>query len=403
MRALALALLLITAATAGRAETPRAACVQGAGIGLARVVEIDTRTGPLFGFHTSYQRAANFLQPKEVVLTFDDGPIPWITRSIMDTLEANCTKATFFSVGRMAIAYPQTTREILKRGHTLGTHTWSHPLNLKRLKPDAAIEEIERGFAAVALAAGQPIAPFFRFPGLNDNAAMLTHLQARGVGSFTVDAISNDSYILDHARLVAHTLAEVEARQGGIILFHDIKAATARALPTILSELKARGYRIVHMRAATAFEPQPQYEAALAPILAKTSQPAGKAQVLPFFDPALRGSADVASTPPSEVPVTAIAPEPKVFAARANETLAAKAVSKKALVRSADRATKPADAFGTPKVASAAPAPPRRPRSAVQPPVQVQSPQESGWFSGFTNGWVTTVSPPPRLRRSAID
>ena len=69
------------------------------------------------------------------MLTFDDGPMPWITTSILDTLDQHCTKATFFSVGRMAIAYPETTRAIMLRGHTLGTHTWSHPLNIARLAP----------------------------------------------------------------------------------------------------------------------------------------------------------------------------------------------------------------------------------------------------------------------------
>ena len=195
MRAIAPALLSLVAGIAGFAAEASAACQPGNGIGLSRIVDIDTRGGPLFGHHTGYQRTQTFLKPKEVVLTFDDGPMPWITKSILDTLDANCTKATFFSVGRMAIAYPATTREVLARGHTLGTHTWSHPLNLKRLKPEGAIDEIERGFAAVALAAGQPIAPFFRFPGLNDNAALLSHLQSRGVGIFTVDAISKQHLI----------------------------------------------------------------------------------------------------------------------------------------------------------------------------------------------------------------
>ncbi|MFN3868192.1 MAG: polysaccharide deacetylase family protein, partial [Hyphomicrobiaceae bacterium] len=208
------------------------------GLGVARIVEIDTAAGPLFGKITKEEKEASFLQPKEVVLTFDDGPMPWITRSILDTLDRFCTKATFFSVGRMALAYPQSLRDVLDRGHTLGGHTWSHPLNLKRLKPERAIDEIERGFAAISIASGGRTSPFFRFPGLSDNAAMLAALQKRGIASFTVDVVSDDSYISDPDRLTRVTLERLEAQRGGIMLFHDIKPATAKALPGILAELQ---------------------------------------------------------------------------------------------------------------------------------------------------------------------
>ena len=391
MRAMAIALLMLL--TDSGAATAVAACLPGAGIGLARIVEIDTRTGPLFGFHTGYQRTQSFLKPKEVVLTFDDGPMPWITKSILDTLDRHCTKATFFSVGRMAIAYPATTREVLARGHTLGTHTWSHPLNLKRLQPEGAVDEIERGFAAVALAAGQPIAPFFRFPGLNDNAALLTHLQSRGVGIFTVDAISNDSYIMDEARLVAHTMAQVEARQGGIILFHDIKAATARALPVILAQLQEKGYTVAHLRAGSPFEPQPQYAAQLEPILAR-AQRVGRNTLVPFYGAIPKSGTDTpAAADATEVPVVAIAPEAKVYVARANEHGSGKPGVKRPLVRSASAEKPPA---GT--VASATP---RQQRS--QQAAQRQAPVTgSGWFGISTFGWTTTVTP-PKLRRSAFD
>jgi peptidoglycan-N-acetylglucosamine deacetylase len=411
MRTFAKAILLCTItcsiAMAPRVSAATPLCTPGSGIGLSRVVEIDTRTGPLFGAHTAFQRAEPFLGPKEVVLTFDDGPMPWITRSILDTLDGNCTKATFFSVGRMAIAYPQTTREIMQRGHTLGTHTWSHPLNLKRLNPDAAIDEIERGFAAVALAAGQPIAPFYRFPGLSDNAAMLTHLQSRGIATFTVDAISNDSYIQDTTELVRRTLAQVETRQGGIILFHDIKAATARALPTILAELNRRGYKVVHMRATATVQPQTQYDSTLAPLLAK-AETAGKAKLVPFFQADLRPGKDLTNLPAPEVPVTTIAPEAKVYAARAAESATARKSAQKPLQRAAGATPKPvvsrtrtAEAAAVPSTAQP---PAARPIRAASGPVRVIPNRNSGWFTATQpNYWTTTVSPLPRLRRSSAD
>lgn len=370
MRALTARLIAAVALFCTIAVLPaHSACNPGSGLGVARVVDIDTSNGPLFGDLSRYPREATFLAPKEVVLTFDDGPMPWITKSILDTLDAHCTRATFFSVGRMAVAYPASVRDVLARGHTVGTHTWSHPLNLRRLRPEAAIDEVERGFAAVALAAGQPIAPFFRFPGLSDNAALLTHLQSRGVGSFTVDVVSNDSYIADAARLAQQTLARIEARGGGIVLFHDIKVSTARALPAILGELQRRGYKVVHLRSRHAFEPLPQYQATLEPMVAKAMPVAGaKPGLVPFY-----AAAPLPQALPETAVVAQLAPAARVFAVAANEDGIVRGGSKKPRVRVA-----------APTQAEATAA---RSRGAYYKP----------------GGWMTTLSPARRDRRAFAD
>jgi peptidoglycan-N-acetylglucosamine deacetylase len=267
------------------AQPTKAACASSTSLAPARIVEIDTRDGPLYGDITKFSKQPDLLAPKEVILTFDDGPMPWITKSILDTLDHYCAKATFFSVGRMAMAYPDSTKDVMRRGHTLGTHTWSHPMHMRTMRREQTADQMDRGFAAVAAAAGQPIAPFFRFPGLSDNAGMLAHLQSRGVATFTVDVVSNDSFIADPGRLTRETLAKIEARRGGILLFHDIKASTARALPNILSELKARGYRVVHMTAKAPHEPQAhllaEYRATLAK--AETARGGPKKNLVPFY------------------------------------------------------------------------------------------------------------------------
>lgn len=295
-------------------SAPLRACEAGPdAIGVERIVEIETRSGPLFGHITKQVREDNFLKPMEVVLTFDDGPVPWITGPILKTLKAHCTKATFFSVGKMAKAYPQTVRDILQSGHTLGGHTWSHPLNLPKMAKERAVAEIERGFASLTASGGGEIAPFFRFPGLNDSGPLLSYLQVRGIASFTVDVVSDDSFISDADELVRVTMQRIIERQGGIVLFHDIKPATAKALPVILDQLKKRGFRIVHLRPSAHIEPDPAYAgefAATAKGLQLRGAVAGEGMrppLLPFYGAVLLERA----LDPDTVgrPVTRIAPE----------------------------------------------------------------------------------------------
>jgi peptidoglycan/xylan/chitin deacetylase (PgdA/CDA1 family) len=293
------AALLISTSWDGAGLATQTCADPAAALGVSRIVEIDTSTGPIYGDMTRRAAEPTFLEPKEVVLTFDDGPVPWITTPILDTLDKFCTKATFFSVGEMALAYPATAKDIMARGHTLGTHTWSHPLNLRSLGVEKATGQIERGFAAVALAAGQPIAPFFRFPGLSDSDALLSHLQTRGIASFTVDVISNDSYIPSANLIAERVIRETEIRQGGILLFHDIKPATAKALPRILTELKARGFKIVHMRAKAPLTPVANFDAENQAVLAKAGK---KEQLLPFY-----GAVAPTLTDGSEPPVSPLA------------------------------------------------------------------------------------------------
>ncbi len=308
-------LVMLTSASAVHAAQMPTCAADGSTLGVARVVEIDTSTGALFGAISTQAREPRFLGPREVVLTFDDGPMPAITRPILDTLDKFCTRATFYSVGRMAIAYPAMTREIVARGHTLGTHTWSHPLNLKRVQIERSREEIEKGHAAVTMAAGQPIAPFFRFPGLSDSGPMLRHLQTRGMAAFTVDVVSNDSYISDPERLLTRTLREVEAQNGGIVLFHDIKAVTARVLPRFLAELKARGFKIVHVIPKATVAPVKDYDSVLAALLAKNERATTAQPLMPFYGRVKPGetgvdglTARVPVATTARVPVVTIAP-----------------------------------------------------------------------------------------------
>src|SRR5690606_31167052 len=161
--------------TAALPEAPKTECANPNALGVARTVEIDTTGGP--GFGMDHYKAYDFLQPKEVVLTFDDGPQVNTTKAIADALDAECTKAIFFSLGKMAIGLPEIIRDVARRGHTIGTHTWSHQ-DLRKKSDQEAKDEIEKGISGVRRAVGGPISPFFRYPYLRDSPATLAHLQS---------------------------------------------------------------------------------------------------------------------------------------------------------------------------------------------------------------------------------
>lgn len=229
------------------------------GLGVARTVEIDTTGGPGFGFEQ--YKVHDFLQMKEVVLTFDDGPQVNTTRAVLEALAAHCTKATFFSIGKMALGLPEIIREVARQGHTVGTHTWSHA-NLRQKKtPAEAKEEIEKGISAVRRAMGTPVAPFFRYPFLQDSKETLEHLSKRNVAIFSMDVDSFDFKFRSGEGMVKSVIDKLEKKGKGILLMHDIQPGTAKVLRSLLDELKAKGYKIVHMKAKGELASLAEYDA----------------------------------------------------------------------------------------------------------------------------------------------
>ena len=240
-----LALLALLALTAPANSEPADCPGNASALGISRIIEIDPAGGPRYGTYQYPDTLA--LEPKEVVLTFDDGPNPKYTPKVLDALDRHCVKATFFEVGRWAETFPEVTKDIADRGHTIGSHSWSHPPNLGRLPLDKAKQEIERGFAVLKAAAGGRVAPFFRYPGLNDSPELNTYLAEAGIAVISCDIGTDDWMNVGAASIVKRTLARLEHKGKGILLFHDRKPATATALPLLLDELKARGYRVVHI------------------------------------------------------------------------------------------------------------------------------------------------------------
>jgi peptidoglycan/xylan/chitin deacetylase (PgdA/CDA1 family) len=190
------------------------------------------------------------LQDHEVVLTFDDGPIPPYSNTILDELDAQCVKATYFMVGEMAHAYPAIARRIYNAGHTIGTHSQHHPFGFERLSMQRVEREVDGGIASVDAALGDPsaVAPFFRIPGLGRTNAIEHFLASKHLVTWSADIDTNDWWRGTTPRqLVQRAMKRLNQRGRGIILMHDIHPATALALPTLLDELKSQGYHVVQV------------------------------------------------------------------------------------------------------------------------------------------------------------
>jgi peptidoglycan/xylan/chitin deacetylase (PgdA/CDA1 family) len=193
------------------------------------------------------------LRDREVVLTFDDGPIPPYTERILDTLAAECVKATFFIVGQQAQRFPELVRRAYQEGHTIATHSQHHPRRFDLLSAERISEEIEEGVASTAAALGDPraVAPFFRVPGLRRSSVTESYLGSRSMMVWSADFTGDDWRHISARQVLQRAVDRLEAKGKGVLLLHDIQPATALALPDLLKELKARGFRVVHAVSST--------------------------------------------------------------------------------------------------------------------------------------------------------
>jgi peptidoglycan/xylan/chitin deacetylase (PgdA/CDA1 family) len=245
-------LLLSMASSIAAAPAFAADCPGNPGaLGTSRTLVVDPREHPRIG---TMQYAETLpLQDHEVVLTFDDGPLPPHSTQVLDILASQCVKATFFIIGRMARSFPEGVRRVRDAGHSIGTHSQNHPLSMNRMPIERARQEIDDGIAATeaALGGSASLAPFFRIPGLLRAEAVEDYLASKGIQTWSADFPADDWRHVSSGRVYDLAMKRLEAKGKGILLLHDIQARTVAALPRILHELKARGYRIVHVVPAT--------------------------------------------------------------------------------------------------------------------------------------------------------
>jgi len=184
-----------------------------------------------------------------IALTFDDGPDPAYTLPILQILRERGLHATFFLIGRNALAYPDIVRQIAREGHLIANHTLTHP-QLQDLSEQQVRAELE-GFTAVMTSILGPdarLSPYFRPPRGKESTAI-----TQAVDLLKLQTVLWNVCVENHATsapqdVFARVTQLVEARNGGILLAHDgelDRTLTVRSLPLLLDGLLAKGYRVV--------------------------------------------------------------------------------------------------------------------------------------------------------------
>ncbi len=250
-----LALFACSAAAAEPAETATNCPGHPDAIGTSRTLVVDPRAHPRIG---SMQYPETLpLRDHEVVLTFDDGPIPKNSNQVLQTLADNCVKATFFEIGEQAKANPEGIRKLVEAGHTVGSHSMTHPLTFHKMSEAQAKQQVDDGITWIKAAMTDPnaISPFFRIPGLLRAPPVEAYLESQGIQIWSTDFLADDWHRISAAKVHDLAMSRLRAMGKGILLLHDIQPRTVAALPKILHDMKAEGYHIVHVVAATADMP----------------------------------------------------------------------------------------------------------------------------------------------------
>jgi peptidoglycan/xylan/chitin deacetylase (PgdA/CDA1 family) len=199
----------------------------------------------------SYRLPVSREAGKTVALTFDDGPDPRYTPRILALLARARMPATFFMVGRQAAAHPRLVRRVAQAGQQVGGHTWNHR-RLDRLPPASVAAEVDCTDRLLARLADRPVR-LVRPPDGAYDRRVVDLAAAQGLELILWTADSRDWTRPGIHRIVA-TVAR-QLRPGAIVLFHDgggDRSQTVAALPQVLRQLHARGYRPVALPTSAA-------------------------------------------------------------------------------------------------------------------------------------------------------
>lgn len=201
-----------------------------------------------------YTAVTGDTQSKEVILSFDDGPHPTLSKMVVDMLDRIGAKAHFMQVGQNVQEYPAITKYVAAHGNSIGNHSWDHS-DFTTLNFEQQLKQISDTNRIIINTIGW-VDPFFRYPYGATTPDMNQFLKAHSEANFlwSVDSndwrkINADESIRTNAQVVNETLAELDKRGRGLVLFHDVHTRTIELLPTFLTALYKKGYKIVLLQA----------------------------------------------------------------------------------------------------------------------------------------------------------
>lgn len=196
-------------------------------------------------------------EQKAIALTFDDGPWPNTTPSVLDILKENHIKATFFVIGQNLKRFPSIAKQIVVDGNAIGNHTWHHWRG--QMDELTAANEIETTSALIYKTTGVKTLLFrppngYLYNGLADYARQRKQV----VVMWSIDSGDWRNHGISVDKLVNHVLER--ARPGAIVLMHDgggNRSLTVQALPQIIQKLTEQGYKFVTVPELLQMQGQP--------------------------------------------------------------------------------------------------------------------------------------------------
>src|SRR4029077_4396997 len=220
-----------------------------------------------------------------IAMTFDDGPSAALTPKLLDLLAAHHIKATFFLIGQNVAENPEIVAREAREGHEVANHSWSHP-NLAKMSDGGVRDQLRKTDEAIRSAAGH--GPTLLRPPYGS----ITARQKKWINQeFGYKIVLWDVDPLDWRRpgpnVVCNRIIKM-ARAGSIILAHDIHPGTIEAMPCVLNQLEAKGFKFVTVSELIAMQ-----------------TPIPKPSPTPKASPLAKGSA-----PPKALPVKSTSPSP---------------------------------------------------------------------------------------------
>jgi len=179
------------------------------------------------------------LKAKTLALTFDDGPHPGHTERLLKILRDSNVHATFFVVGKQVEKYPELLEMIVREGHEIGNHTYSHP-DMRKLSPADMLAEMEKTERLVYPLTGKKMR-YFRPPGGQYNPAVVAAAKTLGYEMVLWSVLPQD-HTRPSASLIRARVLE-SSKSGGIVLLHSGVESTLDTLPGLIHTLKDRGFK----------------------------------------------------------------------------------------------------------------------------------------------------------------